>query len=125
MNTWLTSRFLGQKPNIGQPGLQNPGNSVHAAGAVECRNVAPYGVRYSAPGGTKMLILPVSDGSACMGEIAGEAQAGHPALAEGELSITMPSGACLHLKNDGTVVINRKVIIGADGMVRAKGFLNV
>ena len=121
MSTWLANRFLNQKPPLGEPGLQGPGNSLQTSGDAECTCVAPYGVRYRAPGGTKMLIQPAAEGSVCMGELS----LGSPGLEEGELSITMPSGAKIYLKNDGTAVINSAVTIGADGTVYAKNFVTV
>ena len=121
MSTWLANRFLNQKPALGEAGLQGFGSSLQTSETVECLCAAPFGVRYRAPGGTKMLMQPAAGGSVCLGEISAD----NPGLNPGELSITMPSGAKIHLKNDGTVVINSTVTIGADGTVYAKGFVTV
>ena len=76
--------------------------SLGARSAVSCM---PYGYCSRAPVGEEVLVLPCADGNAVLGTAAKST-----ALASGEVQITSKGGACILLKNDGSVVINSLTI---------------
>ena len=65
----------------------------------------PYGIAYAAPIGTKSIVIPVGDSQVCAGVIS----KGFPELKSGEIILFSSGGAKIHLKNDGSVVINGKI----------------
>lgn len=104
---WISRQIVKPTDNptveSGRVTLSNK-NQVEAVSTGVDRNLqlyAPYGYTFSLPSGVSML-LAKSDGE----------QAGIGALMQdksvkvGEIKITAQSGAYIHLKNDGSVVIN-------------------
>lgn len=78
-------------------------NTVQEFKAVD--KIVPYGVMYSAPIGSKSVVVPVGKSQVCAGIICNKAEE----LKPGELMLFSSGGAKIYLKNDGTVIINGKV----------------
>ena len=66
--------------------------------------VSPWGITYLPPKGTKVLVLETDDTTVCAGAVLNTT-----GLAAGELMLRSSGGACIHLKNNGEVVINGQV----------------
>lgn len=66
--------------------------------------IAPFGIAYNPPVKETSVVLPMSNGDACIGVIAKNKN-----LQPGELMLYSKGGASILLKNDGTVEINGKV----------------
>ena len=66
---------------------------------------APYGVLSIPPAGERAVVLPLDDGEVSIGVLAAAEN-----LSEGEVMLRSSGGASIVLKNDGTVLINGRVI---------------
>lgn len=71
----------------------------------EVDKIVPYGIMYSAPIGSKSVVVPVGKSQVCAGIICNR----NDELEPGELLLFSSGGAKIHLKNDGTVIINGKI----------------
>ncbi|WRS26862.1 hypothetical protein U6B65_11045 [Oscillospiraceae bacterium MB08-C2-2] len=74
---------------------------VGVSSYAHARMFAPAGIDYLPKSSDKMLILPVDGVNLCLG-----APCDTTGLAEGELRLRAKSGAYIHLKSNGEVVIN-------------------
>lgn len=70
----------------------------------------PYGYSAKIPYGENVLIVPTGAVSACTGS---EDRA--EGLDYGEVKLTSKGGAVIHLRNDGSIVLNGQVIEAAKG----------
>ena len=66
---------------------------------------APYGVLSIPPARERAVVLPLDDGEVSIGVLAAAEN-----LSEGEVMLRSSGGASIVLKNDGTVLINGRVI---------------
>lgn len=113
---WI-SRILSENkaeplPETGEVTLSSPDNWEADASKKE-RNInsfSPYGYAAVAPVGEEVLLLPVSNGTAALGT-----KTNAEGLAAGEILIRSKGGATIELKNDGTIVLNKTVIIDSEG----------
>lgn len=104
---WISRQFT---ENQGDP-LIKPGiSTLNSDGRVEAvstgveRDVSiysDYGYCYSLPSGTEMLISNCSGQQAAIGMLTS-----CNGLKSGEIKITAESGAYIHLKDNGSVIIN-------------------
>ena len=74
----------------------------------EARQLAPYGVLSSPPVGGECVTFFAGDKTLCAGLMQGETE-----IQPGELLLFSQGGVSVHLKNDGTVVINGRVFPAA------------
>ena len=107
---WLMSYMTKNSiapPNAVKGDVQgNDGSSVVSSG--EHKNLpicAPYGVLSIPPAGERAVVLPLDDGEVSIGVFAAAEN-----LSEGEVMLRSSGGASIVLKNDGTVLINGRVI---------------
>lgn len=78
-----------------------------AGGTVAMRDVksyAPYGYTSAPPVGEEVMLLPSTDGQVLIGTRASSS------VEAGEIMIKSLGGAYIHLKNDGSIVLNGLVI---------------
>jgi len=98
-----------QQPRADHGVVSKPGSgSVSVRTFAEMRDlpmVAPYGVAYCPPQNKRAVVMPLTDGQACVGVLAE-----HKELAPGELLLFSSGGAYIHLRGDGKVIINGKEI---------------
>lgn len=112
----INSATVSQKPEKAVVTMATTG-ATEATGSFQTRNFmefAPFGYASKIPEGTEVLMIPTSDGNACCG-----AKSASHSLKPGEIKITSPFGGYMHLKTDGSVVING-VVISADGKITSK-----
>ncbi|MGN0441468.1 MAG: hypothetical protein ACI4FO_02055 [Acutalibacteraceae bacterium] len=81
--------------------LDANGTKSHAA--QPC--VAPYGMAYVIPGGSRCVLLPLGEGCASIGVFAPDNE-----LEPGEVMLYSAGGASIVLKNSGEVLINGKAV---------------
>lgn len=100
--------------------LQSAVSTLNSNGEVEAvstgaeRSIhiyAPYGYSFSLPAGVDMLLTKSDGEQAAIGTLMKNS-----GIKAGEIKITAASGAYIHLKNDGTVVING-LQIDRDGVI--------
>lgn len=108
---WISRQI---NKNYSEPSIQSGRVTLNGSGGLEAvstgveRSVdvfSPFGYFYSVPANTDMLLARFDGRQGAIGT-AMESEA----LDVGEIKITCPSGAYIHLKNDGSVVINGTVI---------------
>ncbi|MCR5206856.1 MAG: hypothetical protein K6C14_00075 [Eubacterium sp.] len=90
-------------------------NNWEADASKNVRNIScylPYGFTSIAPVGEEVLILEASDGSVALG-----VKAPVGTLNAGEIKISSSGGACIELKNDGSVIINKTLKIDRQGRI--------
>ena len=91
------------------------GENWEASASQSVRNVGcylPYGYSAKAPVGEEVLLLGASDGTVALG-----VKSKPDGQKAGEIKISSLGGATIELKNDGSVIINKKVKISSDGSV--------
>ncbi len=104
--------WISEQISKGQPQTENQTgkSTLNSNGSVEitstgvCRDVelySPYGYSFSLPVGQNVLLTRCDGAQAGLGVALSS-----NALAQGEIKITALSGAYIHLKQDGSVVIN-------------------
>lgn len=118
---WLSKTFKSTQSSAAERGTVSIGGSseLKTSSTVQSVNVqsyAPYGYSAYAPGGEEILIINGADGSAGAGT-----KMKDDALKEGEISIKALSGACIRLKNDGSVEINGFVFTPGGSLKNSKG----
>lgn len=107
---WISQKMgvLGQngaQTQLGEVSNNTDGITVQAVGQYSNIPIAsPWGITYLPPKGTKVLVLESPEMILCTGAVMDPA-----GLAAGELMLTSAGGACIHLKNNGEVVINGQV----------------
>lgn len=74
---------------------------------------SPRGINYRPCEGDNILLMPVENSDVCVGVLCNSA-----GLASGELSLSSSGGANIHLKNDGSIVLNG-LVITRDGKLQA------
>lgn len=82
-------------------------DGVEAGGTITTRNVhsyLPYGYNSTPPIGEEVMLLPSTDGQVLIGARA------TCDIEGGEVIISSLGGAKIHLKNDGSIVLNSLVI---------------
>lgn len=112
----INSVPVSQKPEKAVVTMATTG-ATEATGSFQTRDFiefTPFGYASKIPQGTEVLMIPTSDGNACCG-----AKSASQSLTAGEIKITSPFGGYLHLKSDGSVVING-VVISIDGKIETK-----
>lgn len=104
---WISRQIMKSQE---QPALEtgvstlNRNGEVDAVstGAERCINIyAPYGYSFSLPTGVDMLLTKSDGEQAAIGVLMKNSD-----VRPGEIKIKAASGAYIHLKNDGSVVIN-------------------
>lgn len=93
-----------------------------AAASQKVRNVSayfPYGYVSLAPVGEEVLLIPAADGVAAIG-----VKAGSGGLSAGEIRISSKGGASIELKNDGSIILNKTVIIDSEGGISGGAQIN-
>lgn len=93
----------------------NGENGAEAQSSAKSRNLhcyAPYGYCAKLPPGEEVMLIDTALGQAVLG-----AKAESGALENGEVAICSAGGAKIELKNDGSVVINKRIIIDRNGEV--------
>ena len=107
-----------------EPSIQRGRVTLNSSGELEAvstgveRSVdvfSPFGYAYCVPADTDMLLARFDGKQGAIG-ITMEDEA----LDVGEIKITSPSGAYIHLKNDGSVVINGLVISKTGEIIEKK-----
>lgn len=92
------------------PAVQTGTSTLNSNGQVEAvstgaeRNIgiySPYGYSFSLPAGVKMLLAKSDGQQAAIGTLMSS-----DVLAAGEIMIKSSSGAYIHLKENGSVIIN-------------------
>lgn len=74
--------------------------------------LGPYGITALPALGSPAALLELEDGTnACVGTV----QPACPALEPGEIRLCSAGGACILLKNDGTIQLNSTVIPAGEG----------
>lgn len=107
---WLLSymtRNSMEKPSAERGNLSRgaEGNVVRASGEHKAfAQCLPYGVYSVAPAGSRMVVIPLSDGEAAL-----DVNEHHAELEPGELALYSKGGASVVLKNSGDVLINGQV----------------
>lgn len=92
------------------------GGTVDAGASVNERGIesySPYGYFANIPAGEEIILIPSNDGQVALGV----KSTGNDAKC-GEIKIISQGGACIHLKNDGSVVINGGFTVDSEGRVR-------
>ncbi len=95
--------------------VTSPGKTINALGTGEYREVpliAPFGIRWNPPGGCNVQLIKnwnSAEAAVALGTIVDEA------VEPGEIQLFSKGGASLHLKNDGTILINNRLLIKQDG----------
>lgn len=109
----MSNRTEGSAVQSGKSVLNsNGGVDIVATGvARDVRLYVPYGYEYSLPSGENALIASNGSSYAGLG-----VELGGSALPVGEIRITAQSGAYIHLRNDGSVIING-MKISRDGVI--------
>lgn len=118
---WLSKTFKSTQSSAAEKGTVSIGGSsdLKTSSTVQSVNVqsyAPYGYSAYAPGGEEILIINGADGSAGAGTKMKDEN-----LSEGEISIKAQSGACIRLRNDGSVEINGFVFMPSGGLKNSHG----
>lgn len=88
---------------------------IEAEGTHSSRRIQlcqPYGYAAGIPAGEDVMLLPAAD---CLLAFGTTEQTAAPE--PGEIVITSRGGASIALKNDGTVVINRRLMIDKEGNI--------
>lgn len=107
---WISQKMgtleqSGSQTQLGEVTNHAGGITVQAVGAYHDMSiVSPWGITYLPPKGTKVLVQEVEDTAVCAGAILPTT-----GLEAGELMLRSAGGACIHLKNNGDVVINGQV----------------
>ena len=86
---------------------------IEAGSSVNSRNIesfSPYGYCANIPAGEEIILVPSNDGQVALGV----RSAAQP-IEAGEIKIVSAGGASIHLKNDGSVVINGSFVIDREG----------
>lgn len=108
---WLSKQVIRKET---QPQLENGKVTLSSNGALETVSsgvdrslvhYAPFGYSYCAPLGENMLLTQLQGETAAVG-----VEMKKENVASGEIKLTSKSGAYIHLKNDGSVIINGLVI---------------
>lgn len=107
---WLSKRFNKTENSAAETGIVtlNSNGFTEAAASMPSRNrdtFSPYGYCYCAPVGEEVLIVNGSSGTVFAGTKMGDSS-----IEQGEIEIKSLGGACITLKNDGSVIINGLVI---------------
>ena len=113
------SRILGESKTVqraekGEVTLSSDENWEVNASRAE-RNIKaylPYGYSAAAPVGTEVLLLPAADSTVALG-----ARCVTEGLEAGEIKICSKGGASVLLKNDGTIVLNNRLVIDEGGNI--------
>jgi len=87
-----------------------------AVGAAEYRGIpvfAPRGIAYRPCEGDNLLILPVDGSDTCVGVLS----VNDTNLGGGELRLSSAGGACIHLKNNGDILLNGLTITREGQMI--------
>lgn len=118
---WLSKTFKSAQSSAAEKGTVSIGGSadLKTSSTVQSVNVqsyAPYGYSAYAPGGEEILIINGADGSAGAGTKMKDEN-----LSEGEISIKARSGACIRLRNDGSVEINGFVFTSNGSLKNSRG----
>lgn len=102
------------------PAIQSGVSTLNSNGQVEAvstgaeRNIkiySPYGYSFSMPAGVEMLLSKSGGQQAAIGALMDSSN-----IEQGEIKITCASGAYIHLKKNGAVVING-LEIDKDGVI--------
>lgn len=109
---WLSDFILKKKNISGNARFgdvsQSDKNEISAVTSLEQRKlpaISPYGIAYCVPVGEKCAVLPLESGEACIGVVSDASS-----LSPGEIMLYSKGGASIVLKNDGSVLINGKVV---------------
>jgi phage gp45-like len=103
LSKMMSKSSLSDKAEKGRITLSQPDN-VEAESTVTARNIntyTPYGFTSLAPIGEEVILIPSSDGQVAVGTKNDSSD-----LQSGEVKIASKGGACIILKNDGSVIIN-------------------
>lgn len=105
---WVSNQLLnkGQKNNTAVSGnvVSASGNVAYVSNSEEYRDipiVAPYGITYVPPPGSKAVVIPIENSAVLAGIIPQGSS-----LEPGELMLYSSGGASIVLKNNGDVLIN-------------------
>ena len=101
---WLSKRFNKTENSAAETGIVTL-NSNGFTEAAASDTFSPYGYCYCAPVGEEVLIVNGSSGTVFAGT-----KMITPSMEQGEIEIKSLGGACITLKNDGSVIINGLVI---------------
>ena len=115
---WLTSLFEPEASTAGAvaPVSYAEGSQFGAVSEAEYRGLpvfGPGGSSYIPKEGERLLILRCDGGDLCAG-VAGDPTG----LLPGELRLGRPDGGNIHIRQDGSVVING-LVITADGQIHS------
>jgi hypothetical protein len=91
------------------------GGDLEIDSSVNSRSVnsySPYGYTCATPVGEEVIVIPSSDGQATLG-----VKSDCSSLESGEVRIMSKGGACIILKNDGSVIIN-SLVIDKNGVIK-------
>lgn len=114
---WISKQLSkGQSTPTVQSGMStlNSDGQVEAVSTGTERNIgiySPYGYSFSLPCGVEMLLTKCDGQQAAIGTLMQNDD-----IRSGEIKITSASGAYIHLRDNGTVVING-MIIDKDGVM--------
>ena len=101
---WISKQIIKEQK---VPAVECGKVTMSSNGAVE-RNVnfySPYGYNFCVPKGERLLLTQGGGEQVCIG-----VENDSSNVEYGEIKITSLSGAYIHLKNDGSIVINGLVI---------------
>lgn len=99
--------------------VTSSGKEINSLGVGEYREVplvAPFGIRWNPPSGESVQLIKnwhMGSNIVAVGTIVDEE------IPPGEVELYSMGGAKIQLKNDGTVIVNDKVIITKEGKVKA------
>lgn len=114
---WISRKLISKEDT---PAIQSGMSTLNHNGQVEAvstgaerdiRIYSPYGYSFSLPSGVEMLLSNSSGQQAAIGTLMQDTD-----TEPGEIKITAASGACIRLKNNGSVVING-MEIDKDGVI--------
>ena len=93
--------------SMSSQGRLEAGSSVNSR---DIESFAPYGYSANIPVGEEVILVPSSAGQVALGTKAAPRD-----IETGEIKIVSAGGASIHLKNDGSVVINGSFVIDSEG----------
>ena len=99
--------FAADSPSMGE--VRSAGPKVTVSASNDHRSVptvAPFGIAYVPPVGSRSLVLPTDAETVCLGVI-GQSDV---RLLPGEVMLYSAGGASIVLKNDGRVLINGRTV---------------
>lgn len=115
---WLSRELMNASPvSSAEEGItvsSGDGTVMEAGAAMNSRSVLhcqPYGYHSAIPKGERLILLSVNGTPAAVGTVA------HEPVNRGEVKITSLGGASIHLKNDGSIVLNDALTITKEGEI--------